>query len=77
MKKQKLTLTKDGDLYKADFVNQPGSPSIGLGDTPLEAIVFLLCENEEIDIEFIDETNEVLNEKGAFPNGYNARRQGR
>ena len=77
MKKQKLKLTKERDIYIADFINQSGSPIIGRGDTPLEAIVFLLCENEEIDIEFIDETNEVLNEKGAFPNGYNARRQGR
>ena len=73
-KKQKLKLTKEGDVYIADFVNQPGSPNCGRGDTPLEAIVFLLCENEEIDIELIDETKEVLNEQGAFPNGYNYRR---
>lgn len=73
-KKQKLKLTKHGDVYMADFVNQPGSPSIGRGDTPLEAIVFLLCQNKEIDIEFIDETGEVLDEKGAFPNGYNYRK---
>jgi len=77
MAKQKLKLTKDGDIYIADFINQPGSPIIGRGDTPLEAIVFLICGNEEINIELIDETGEVLNEKEAFPGGYNARQQER
>lgn len=78
MSKQKIVLKKVNDhLYMVDPIDQPGSPMVGYGDTPLEALVFFLCQNEEVNIEFIDETGEVLNKDGVFEDGWNSRREGR
>ena len=63
--------------YVCDPIDQPGSPIVGRGDTPLEAILFLICQNEGINIEFIDDTHEVLDKNGVFPNGFNSRTQSR
>lgn len=80
MKKQKLRikLTKEEHgTYMVDPIDQPGSPVVGRGYTPLEALVFFICGNEEVNIELIDETEEVLNKDGVFENGWNAKRPGR
>ncbi len=77
MSKQRIRLTKEGKVYLADPIDQPGSPIVGYGDTPLEALVFLLCQNEKFNVKFIDETGEVLDANGVFPNGWNSRRPGR
>jgi len=77
MSKQKIRLTKEDGVYIADPIGQPGSPVVGRGDTPLEALVFLICGNEEFNVELIDETEEVLNKDGVFPDGYNVRTQQR
>lgn len=77
MLKQRIKLIKDGDLFIADPIDQPGSPIVGKGDTPLEALVFLICQNKKINIKLIDETNEVLNEEGVFEGGWNSRQKRR
>ncbi len=77
MSKQRIKLTKEDDLYIVNPIDQPGSPIVGYGDTPLEALIFFICGNEEINIEFIDETHEVISERGVFEGGWNSRQQGR
>lgn len=39
--------------FEADLVNQPGSPRVGRGKTPLFALIDLLKYNEEFNIEVI------------------------
>ncbi len=77
MRKPRIKLTKSDGVYTVTPIDQCGSPVLGRGDTPLEALVFFICENEKVNLTLIDETNEVLNEHGAFPDGWNARTQER
>ena len=74
MTKQRIKLTKEDGRYMVNPIDQCGSPIVGYGDTPLEALVFFICQNEEFNVHFIDDTGEVLDENGAFPNGWNYRR---
>ena len=48
--KQRIKLTKDNNIYTADPIDQPGAPMVGRGHTPLEAIVFCICQNEDMNI---------------------------
>ena len=77
MDKQRIRLTKSDGVYMVDPIDQPGSPVVGYGDTPLEALVFFLCGNEDMNMTLIDETGEVLNKEGVFENGWNSRQESR
>jgi hypothetical protein len=73
----KLTkkLTKDGDLYEIDPVDQPGAPIVGRGYTPLEALVFFLCRNPQFNLTFVDETGEFIDENGIWHDGWNNKQE--
>lgn len=77
MSKQRIRLTKVDGRYMVDPIDQSGSPIVGYGDTPLEALVFFICENEKVNIELIDDTNEVFSERGVFEGGWNSRQKTR
>lgn len=76
-KKQRIKLTKTDGRYMVDPIDQCGSPIVGYGDTPLEALVFFICENEKVNIELIDDTNEVFSKRGVFEGGWNSRQKTR
>jgi hypothetical protein len=46
-------------MYEADPVYQPGSPIVGRGPTPFQALKDLLMNNDEFKVEIIDETGEL------------------
>lgn len=64
MKRQKIVIIEHegcegGDFhYEANPIDQPGSPIVGRGKTPLKALIQLLEYNEKFRIEVIDQTGE-------------------
>lgn len=38
----KITVIQSGSVYRADCVELPGSPPIGIGDTDKDAVISLL-----------------------------------
>jgi hypothetical protein len=52
---KKVVIKKQGSKICADPVDQCGSPRIGLGDTPFEALVDLLRCNEQFGIDVTEE----------------------
>ena len=64
LKAQKVKIIKHKDRsklrrYEADPIDQPGSPRIGIGQTPYLALKDLLMNNESFNIHLIDETGEL------------------
>lgn len=43
----KINIEKEGKLFRADFVELPGSPSIGNGETEAFAVATLFIRNLE------------------------------
>ncbi len=60
---KKVIIKKYGDSICADPVEQPGSPRIGIGETPFEALVDLLKYNEEFEIDVTEEVEEDIAEE--------------
>jgi hypothetical protein len=73
----RVELTKEDGVYTVSPIDRCGSPTVGRGDTPLEALLFFVCQYDHFNIKFIDKTGEVLDENGVFPNGFNSRCQPR
>jgi hypothetical protein len=46
-------------MYEADPVHQTGSPRVGRGATPFQALKDLLMNNDEFKVNIIDETGEL------------------